>query len=61
MPWTTKARTVISSDGIEVHDGYRTRRVPWSQVAGLQVHSRYDSLVRLRLVNDDNLVLQAVE
>lgn len=56
----TKARTVISQDGIEVHDGYRTRRVPWFEVAGLQVHGRYDSVTRLRLVNDDHLVLPAV-
>lgn len=57
----TKRRTVLSREGVAVHDGFRTRRVTWAQVDGLQAHGRYDQVVRLRLANDDHLGLPAVE
>lgn len=57
----TKRRTVLSREGVDVYDGFRTRRVTWAQVDGLQAHGRYDQVVRLRLANEDLLALPAVE
>lgn len=37
LVWVLRARVVADASGLEVSNGLRVRRVPWSQVAGFKV------------------------
>lgn len=58
---STYKSTVMSAEGVRAYDGFRAKQVTWAQVEGVQVHSRYDQIVRLRLAEGKHLVLPGVQ
>lgn len=54
------AQTTFTATGVEVHDGWRTRRVLWSQVQAVGRHTRYQQIVSLRLTSGEDFVLPGV-
>ncbi|WP_363322005.1 PH domain-containing protein [uncultured Serinicoccus sp.] len=46
--------------GVRAYDGFRAKHVTWAQIEGVQVHSRHDQIVRLRLTQGEHLVLPGV-
>ena len=58
---STYKSTVMSAESVRAYDGFRAKQVTWAQVEGVQVHSRYDQIVRLRLAEGEHLVLPGVQ
>lgn len=56
----SSARTTFTAIGVEVYDGFRTRRVPWSDVLAVGRHTRYREIVSLRLTGGEDFVLLGV-
>lgn len=56
----SSARTTFTATHVEVHDGFRTRRVPWSHVQTVGRHTRYREIVSLRLTGGQDFVLPGV-
>lgn len=55
----TRMSTTANDDGLVIYGGFRTRRIPWSQVSAIGRHEAHD-LVAMRHTDGQDVVLPGV-